>query len=415
MNDETIRFTREQLYKKVWSKPVSGLAKEWGISDVGLAKICRRYNIPRPGLGYWRRKELGYRVKQIPLPKWKGPEMIEIRPHSAQPEVYDEQQAKEGEEIISSEKLPENRIRVPETLIDPHPLIDRTQKSLQSAKRDERGLVRPRAKATLSVVVAPPSIERAMRIMDALLKNLELRDMKVTIESQEIENRPNSMHGGNGWRHIPVAPIFRPSKTMVSVLGELLEICLEEKVDRKERQLDQQNSGKHQDSYSYRRPEYDYFPTGHLSLSIKDVKGVGIRHTYSDAKKKRLENLLNPFIASLINAAVDRRACRLERERREREWEEQRRKGEEEEQLRREEERRLKILDEQVSNWHKSQKIRQFVEAVKKMALWKHGSIEPGSRLDKWITWAIRQANKLDPLIMSFSSMSDKPEPSWQP
>jgi len=41
MDDQTIRFTREQLYEKVWSKPMSSLAKEWGISDVGLAKICK--------------------------------------------------------------------------------------------------------------------------------------------------------------------------------------------------------------------------------------------------------------------------------------------------------------------------------------------------------------------------------------
>jgi len=361
------------------------------------------------------KKNWAIKVKQIPFPKCEGSEMIEIRPHCELTEVLDEQQVKEEKEIMSFEKRPENRIKVPDTLIDPHPLIERTQKSLQSTKKDERGLVRPRAKSTLSVVVASTSIERAMRIMDALLKNLESRDMKVNVEREEIEKRPNSLQGGTDWRHIPVAPIFRPSKTMVSVLGELLEISLEEKVDRKERQLDQQKIGKNENSHSYRRPEYDYFPTGNLSLCIKDVKGIGIRHTYSDGKKKRLENLLNPFIASLINAAIDRRARRLEQERREREWQEQRRKAEEEESLRREEERRLKILDEQASNWHKSQRIRQYVEAVKKMALWKYGSIEPGSGLDKWITWPIRQANKLDPLIMSFSSISDKSERSWEP
>jgi hypothetical protein len=49
------------------------------------------------------------------------------------------------------------------------------------------------------------------------------------------------------------------------------------------------------------------------------------------------------------------------------------------------------------------------------MAIWKYGSVEPDSELEKWITWAIRQANKLDPLIMSFSLMSNKPEYSWEP
>jgi hypothetical protein len=42
------------------------------------------------------------------------------------------------------------------------------------------------------------------------------------------------------------------------------------------------------------------------------------------------------------------------------------------------------------------------------MALWKFGSIDPGSKLDEWITWASCQANKLDPLIMSFPSILDE-------
>jgi hypothetical protein len=41
MDDRAIRLTREELYEKVWSRPMRSLAKEWGISDVGLAKICK--------------------------------------------------------------------------------------------------------------------------------------------------------------------------------------------------------------------------------------------------------------------------------------------------------------------------------------------------------------------------------------
>jgi hypothetical protein len=52
MDNQPLHLTREQLYEKVWSQSVSSLAKEMGISDVGLAKICKRHNIPRPGLGY---------------------------------------------------------------------------------------------------------------------------------------------------------------------------------------------------------------------------------------------------------------------------------------------------------------------------------------------------------------------------
>jgi hypothetical protein len=42
MDNQSIILTREQLYEKVWSQSVGSLAKEIGIPDVGLAKICVR-------------------------------------------------------------------------------------------------------------------------------------------------------------------------------------------------------------------------------------------------------------------------------------------------------------------------------------------------------------------------------------
>ena len=62
-------LTRNDLYEKVWKKPMVQLAKEFGISDRGLAKICKKYDIPRPGLGYWAKLEFGKKVKKVPLPK----------------------------------------------------------------------------------------------------------------------------------------------------------------------------------------------------------------------------------------------------------------------------------------------------------------------------------------------------------
>ena len=42
MASDPITLTRKELYEKVWSQPVHKLAKEYGISDVGLKKICER-------------------------------------------------------------------------------------------------------------------------------------------------------------------------------------------------------------------------------------------------------------------------------------------------------------------------------------------------------------------------------------
>lgn len=47
---EVVTVTRQGLYDQVWSMPVSRACKPYGLSDVGLAKICDQWDIPWPGL-----------------------------------------------------------------------------------------------------------------------------------------------------------------------------------------------------------------------------------------------------------------------------------------------------------------------------------------------------------------------------
>jgi hypothetical protein len=61
--DLVSRYNREELYEKVWAQPIQKLAKEYGVSDVALAKAYRRRKIPVPGLGYWAKKALGNRCR----------------------------------------------------------------------------------------------------------------------------------------------------------------------------------------------------------------------------------------------------------------------------------------------------------------------------------------------------------------
>jgi len=71
---------REDLHKLVWTAPVSEIASRMGISDVGLAKACRRADIPLPGRGYWAKASAGHRVAADPLPRAPDglPEFIRI-------------------------------------------------------------------------------------------------------------------------------------------------------------------------------------------------------------------------------------------------------------------------------------------------------------------------------------------------
>ena len=44
--------SRIELYELVWTKPMTHLSKELGLSDVGLRKICVKFGIPLPQRGY---------------------------------------------------------------------------------------------------------------------------------------------------------------------------------------------------------------------------------------------------------------------------------------------------------------------------------------------------------------------------
>ena len=61
-------YTREFLYRLVWESPVMEVATRLGISDVGLAKACRRAHIPIPTRGYWAKLEAGKWIDSEPLP-----------------------------------------------------------------------------------------------------------------------------------------------------------------------------------------------------------------------------------------------------------------------------------------------------------------------------------------------------------
>ena len=44
-------LTRRKLYDLVWARPMRDVAAELGISDVGLAKVCKRHRVPKPERG----------------------------------------------------------------------------------------------------------------------------------------------------------------------------------------------------------------------------------------------------------------------------------------------------------------------------------------------------------------------------
>jgi len=76
-------WDRKELYDLVWAQPVTKVAKQFGVSDVAIAKACRKLKVPLPGRGYWARKQNGYAVQTVPLPKAKDiPQVSKPQPRA---------------------------------------------------------------------------------------------------------------------------------------------------------------------------------------------------------------------------------------------------------------------------------------------------------------------------------------------
>jgi|SRR5579885_177955 len=380
----TIEVTRQDLYDQVWSMPVSRACRLYGLSDVGLAKICDEWDIPRPPRGYWAKKRNGKRVGQKKLkPIEEGnPVIFSYKPGPPQ-EAGEKRPPTESEKQRAFENRAENRIAVPEQLTEPHPLVARTDKSIRSARPDESGISRPKASRCIDVAVSPAQIDRALRILDAVVKALEARGMAVFAVDGD-----------------------RP-RTEARVLDERVGFRIYEETKRQERELtpEEKREDARWEQFRHIWPipaRYERVPTGKLVLQITD--GQGLRRCWTDRRDRRVEQFLNSFVVGLVRAAesikqerIDAEERRKKREEQERRRQEEERRRREEERSRREEEARFQRLEAQVVAWTKAQEIRAYLAAFR-AAREKSGGVAPGSDLDNWLKWAAGRADALDPL-----------------
>ena len=358
---------------------MSRLSRTYGMSDVGLAKICKQHCIPRPPRGYWAKKSNGKATRRKALPPVSDPrlEKVYLDPRTV---VETEQEPTEADRRIASERATGEPIVVGDRLGEPHPLVLRTMTSLRAARADEKGTIRPRARGCLDVVVGPNSIDRAMRILDSLIRALERRSYRVSVRDGET------------------------TATLVEVDGESIPFRLEERAARKERPRDDRKSDR---LYDFFRPrvEYDYFPSGELTLQIGVSVPMMTRHSWRDGGKKRVEDWLNSFVVGLIRTSqgikverVEAERRRVEAERRRKEWEESERRRQEAERLRKEEEERVRQVEATLDGWIRYRSLGEMIAEVRSRAAELGREIPPESRLGRWLSVAERRHQKLDPI-----------------
>ena len=139
-------YDLEELYRKVWEKPLIKVAEEYGVSAVALGKTCRRLSVPVPGRGHWAKLAHGKQgAKKPALPKLDDVPVIYRSPLARKKPAASNQNDPESaviDQMLSSGGL--NPLP-----IDPsarsHPLVRHTASLLRSrSRKDEHGILLPR-------------------------------------------------------------------------------------------------------------------------------------------------------------------------------------------------------------------------------------------------------------------------------
>jgi hypothetical protein len=350
-------WKRELLYAEVWEQPVTKGGEKYGVSDVAIAKLCRRLRVPVPGRGYWARKAAGQAVKQTPLPPFKNPPVIVYRKRVAAPKP---QIDSSDPELAMIAEVEIHTVPVPTV---EHKFVARARQVLERARTDEYDrTVHPASSPCLDVQVSRGFLDRALTIMNTLVFALEAEGLRVSSSG---------------------------TSTSVEVFGQSVSFRLEEDLRVKER--------REVKSYSSTRLVNVYERSGNLAFCVLKI-AKGSRAHWGDGKTKRLEDLLPKCIGGIFRQA---RALRIEKEeQRQRELMWERRRVEEAERARKayEERQRLEHLEKCISNWQKAEQIREFMDAYQKMCEEKGEPIDPESPKGEWIAWARAKADWFDAL-----------------
>jgi hypothetical protein len=257
----------------------------------------------------------------------------------------------------------------------PHPLV-----------RDANKYFRMRDRPMIShldISVSRDSLDRALRIMDALIKALVARGLTVEVTEMRV-------HSDGYYRYPDRSP--DSNATRVQVGGEWIVFGMEERhkvVIPDPPEPPKQLKGEKLESWIYwNQPRRTLVPNGVLVLRLKNVDRVRVRSEWKDGARQRPEHQLNDFMAHLYLAGEALREKRIEDEREERARLE-RQIQEHKEYLRRlEEERKAKELAGLMDRWRLAGEIREFVQEA----------LSLGADLAGRLEWALEYADSIDPL-----------------
>ncbi|HVR57006.1 MAG TPA: hypothetical protein VMT72_09280, partial [Pseudolabrys sp.] len=332
-------FTRKELYDLVSATPMVKLAKEFGMSDVGLRKICVKHDIPTPPLGYWAKLSFGRAAKSIPLtaPRQGVSDLVQISIHAV---------AERPSEVVQAEIEARQRISEPigvpmEAPAHLHSFARALKRALKASKPNPEGFCYANGHGILSTSVGAGNRDRVVLLADTLFRTLEAAGQQVKAAEKDV--------------HIVVD-------------GEAVRIQIGEIRDKREHQPSKAELKAKQD-WETRRKEWptlynadrqhwrrwDHVPSGRMSLTLVDPlrnqwQPDHVIGRWHDRSARRLEDYLQEIVIGIITGAAIVRHNRIASETAERKRQQAHEAYLAEQQRLREQAARDKFLDDKAND-----------------------------------------------------------------
>jgi hypothetical protein len=290
-------MTRQDLYQLVWQSPMTTLAKTFGLSDVGLRKVCVKFNIPTPPIGYWAKRAHGKPVRQPPLPPQKSnvPETIDLVARDTAPlpaEIVQEQ------ESILARDAGFPPVVVPmERPANLHKVALMTARSLKAGRADYIGMTTAVLPGGIAVSVGSGSFDRVVRIVDAVARAAEVRGYRFEEHKEGIRIVVDD---------VPIA--WRIHETKAKTPHTPTERDLKAEAKREEdrkRYPSLYSSDSNRKAYG----AWDHSPSGRLSMTFSDATkfywgSAGQIGNWRDRSGAPLETYLDEAVRELALGAA---------------------------------------------------------------------------------------------------------------
>jgi hypothetical protein len=371
-------YNREKLYKEVWEMPVVKVAKEYGVSDVAIHKVCKSMNIPVPPRGYWAKVRAGQNPKKQSLPATKGmiqktgartqtEESMEFLSDEALNFLEDENRqivlaAAQQMKVAAEDTTLHKKIREYKSIVKEW---NKNNTKPLGAQRDYKAYTnRP---PFLARVISNDSLGRVYKILDTLFRSIENLGGSIN-DDLSIQIRDE---------HVSIHIVESQSKT-------------QHEMSRQEAQemMVYEDEKRHRGWAS--KPQirkYDYSFNGRLRISIDNNR------YFKDTGSVKIESRLGEVLIALYEESE---RVRIEREKRE----EKERKEQEAERLRKErinryndEIDRTNALANCAKDYSTACEIRNYIAAVEANADLSNEDIL------SWLEWAKKKADWFDPTV----------------